>query len=109
MNDKWKWLFTGISYILVAVLTSVLTITMILVFNVFPSYKAVDNSKLAYLEQLILERYIGGADQEVIEDAAAKAMFEALGDEWSYYIPKDRFEVISIQFHDKFRLIKIYF
>ena len=97
MDNKWKWLFTGISYILVAVLTSVLTITMILVFNVFPSYKAVDNSKLAYLEQLILERYIGGANQEVIEDAAAKAMIEALGDEWSYYIPKDRFEAYEQQ------------
>lgn len=97
MDNKWKWLFTGISYILVAVLTSVLTITLILVFDVFPKFEKVQSSKLTYLEQLILERYIGGADQKVIEDAAAQAMIEAMGDEWSYYIPKDRYEAYEQQ------------
>jgi carboxyl-terminal processing protease len=44
-------------------------------------------SKLAQLEELIHERYIDDVRTEAIEDAAAHAMVENLGDRWSYYIP----------------------
>lgn len=89
-NNKWKWLISGVSYVLVAVLASVLTVVMILCFDVVPALSSEDN-KLAYLEKLILERFIGEKDQTAMEDAAAKAMIEALGDEWSYYIAKDAY------------------
>lgn len=44
-------------------------------------------SKLADMEELILTSFAGDADQTEIEDAAAYAMVEAMGDRWSYYIP----------------------
>ena len=49
-------------------------------------------SKLDELEQLILDRFIGDADKTAMEDAAAEAMVNSLGDRWSYYIPADQFE-----------------
>ena len=68
-----------ISYILVAALASALTLAM--------TYDP-DNrpSKLDQLEQLLLERFIGEKDQTAMEDAAAKAMVESLGDRWSHYM-----------------------
>ena len=44
-------------------------------------------SKLDTLQDLLAEKYIGEADQTAMEDAAANAMVEAMGDRWSYYIP----------------------
>ena len=44
------------------------------------------NSKLERLADVIDRRFIGEAEKTAIEDAAADAMVEALGDRWSYYI-----------------------
>lgn len=49
-------------------------------------------SKLNQLESLIEECFIGEADQTAMEDAAAYAMVDALGDRWSYYIPADQYQ-----------------
>ena len=77
------------SYIVVAVLSSILTLA------VFPEPAAAPTapgiSKLDQLEQLILEKFIGEADKTEMEDAAAHAMVAALGDRWSYYIPADEY------------------
>lgn len=81
MKKVWK---AG-SYILVAVLAAILTLTVTSLTSNGPS-------KLDELEQLLLERFIGEADQTEMEDAAAKAMVEALGDRWSYYIPADSYD-----------------
>lgn len=43
-------------------------------------------TKLEQLQDLIEERFIGEADATAMEDAAAEAMVDSLGDEWSYYI-----------------------
>ena len=43
-------------------------------------------SKLTELADLIEERFIEDADRTSMEDAAADAMVNSLGDEWSYYI-----------------------
>lgn len=51
----------------------------------YPGYAY--GSKLEQLESLILERFIGDADQTAMEDAAAAAMVKSLNDRWSYYIP----------------------
>lgn len=48
-------------------------------------------TKLEQLEALILDRFIGDADPEKMEDAAADAMVKALGDRWSYYIPASEY------------------
>ena len=70
------------SYLVVAVLSSMLTLTI-----GFQSAESPKVSKLEQLEQLILERFIGEEDKIAMEDAAAEAMVAALGDRWSYYIP----------------------
>ena len=69
-----------LSYILVAAAASVWT--LLLTAPEKPEY-----SKLAQLEELIQEKYIDEVHTEAIEDAAAAAMVENLGDRWSYYIP----------------------
>ena len=73
------------SYILVAVLATMATLTMVhLEVGLKPT-------KLDQLEALIEERFIGEADPEVLEDAAAAAMVQATGDRWSYYISADEY------------------
>lgn len=82
---KEKLLHFG-SYVLVAVLSTVLTLTMVhLEVGLKPT-------KLDQLEGLIEEKFIGEADQEKLEDAAATAMVKATGDRWSYYIPASEYE-----------------
>ena len=74
------------SYLVVAVLASLLTLAV----SQEPA-AAPRQSKLDQLEQLILEKFIGEADQKKMEDAAAEAMIASLGDRWSYYIPADEY------------------
>ena len=73
---KKKLLIFG-SYVLVAALA---TFTTLATVGMNPP------SKLDRLEALIEERYIGEADTQEMEDAAAAAMVKATGDRWSYYI-----------------------
>lgn len=79
------------SYVLVAVLSTVLTLTMVhLEVGLKPT-------KLDQLEGLIEEKFIGEADQEKLADAAATAMVKATGDRWSYYIPASEYETYREQ------------
>lgn len=74
------------SYALVALLSCLMTMAAI-------RFLLGQNSmKLTQIENLILERYIGGADQTALEDAAAEAMVAATGDRWSYYIPASEYQ-----------------
>lgn len=68
-----------LSYLLVAALSSGATLGYV--------YTQAESSKLWDLETLILTRFAGDADQTTVEDAAAYAMVDAIGDRWSYYIP----------------------
>lgn len=74
-----------LSYVLVIALSVALTL-----FFVGGDEK--EPSKLDQLESLITERFIGEVDQTAMEDAAADAMIESLGDRWSYYIPADEYQ-----------------
>ena len=65
------------SYVLVAMLATVITLALV---GENPP------SKLDRLEALIENRFIGEADSQTLEDAAAAAMVKATGDRWSYYI-----------------------
>ena len=67
---KKKLLIFG-SYVLVAALATMITLTMA---GMNPP------SKLDRLETLIEERFIGEADTEAVEDAAAAAIVKATGD-----------------------------
>lgn len=75
-----KTILLLLSYLLVAVLASMTTMVVEEVTHVEPY------SKLDQLEELILTRFIGEADEEMLENAAAEGMIEALDDRWSYYM-----------------------
>lgn len=72
------------SHVLVAAVAVILTLTLSQEANLA-------SNKLAQLENLLLTRFVDGADQKELEDAAAHAMVAALGDTWSYYIPADEY------------------
>lgn len=80
-----KKILLSLSYLLTAVFASILTLTLY-------SHTVPRPGKLAELEQLILQRFIGQSDQTLMEDAAADAMVRSLGDRWSYYIPASQYE-----------------
>ena len=82
---KKKLLFFG-SYVLVAMLATVVTLTMV---YFTPGMKV---TKLEQLEQLIEEKFVGEADMTALSDAAAIAMLDATGDRWSYYVPASEYE-----------------
>lgn len=80
MKNKLLWF---LSYVVVAMLATAITLQMTV---------KTGTGKLDRLENLIQERYIGEADGEAMEDAAAAAMVKATGDRWSYYIPASQYE-----------------
>ena len=76
-----------LTHLLVAVAASVLTLALFL-----PQQGPVPgNTKLQQLQALIEERFIGEADKTKMENAAANAMIQSLGDRWSYYISAEEF------------------
>ena len=58
--------------------------------------------KLDELMALCEERYIGEADRTAMEDAAAAAIIEALGDRWSYYIPASSYQDYTEQMNNSY-------
>ena len=85
--QKMKKIWKICSYILVAVLASVVTLAAGAAMS--PTEKT---PKLEQLADLIEERFIGEYDRTAMEDAAAEAMVDSLGDEWSYYIPASEYQ-----------------
>lgn len=78
MEKRRQWIkicLHTMSYVLVAAVASFITIMLL-----------GGNTKLAQLEQVIVSCFVGEVDQTAMEDAAADAMVNALGDRWSYYI-----------------------
>ena len=74
------------SYVLVAVLATLATLTVVhLEIGLKPD-------KLDELEELIEERFIGEAEPADLEDAAADAMVKATGDRWSYYLSAEEYK-----------------
>lgn len=81
-----KYIIPALSHLLVAVLATVATLAVTFGLDAYAP------SKLNQLENLIEDCFIGEADPTAIEDAAAVAMVDALGDRWSYYIPASQLE-----------------
>lgn len=94
-NKLWKILATVFTYVLVAAVA--VGITFVVTVQHFS-----DISKLEQLESIILERFIGDADQTAMEDAAAAAMITALGDRWSYYIPASEYKAYQEQMENAY-------
>ncbi len=91
-----KKLTRFLSYVLVAVLASVLTLATT------DAGETVSQSKLDQLSALIQERFIGEVDVTAMEDAAADAMVEALGDRWSYYIAAEDYQSYREQMENSY-------
>lgn len=70
-----------LSYVLVAAVAVGLTLT-VTVFN---------QGKLTTLAAIIDRYFVEDYDKEAVEDAAASAMVDALGNRWSYYIPASEY------------------
>jgi len=73
---KRVWQF--LSYVLVAVAACCVTVFWIGQADVYP--------KLTELGSVIDHYFVDPVDQKAVENAAASAMVEALGDRWSYYM-----------------------
>ena len=83
------------SYLVVAVLSSIMTLAM-------TQARTEPPSKLDALEDLIGEKFIGECDITAMEDAAAAAMIKATGDRWSYYIPADQYAAYEEQMSNSY-------
>ena len=88
-----KTILLTLSHLLVAILAAVLALRLT---------PGAETTKLDQLETLILERFIGEADRIAIEDAAADAMVNALGDRWSYYIPASEYTAYMEQMENAY-------
>lgn len=95
-NVKWNKI---LSYALVALLSAILTVSVMLGVYLFNRN---DRSKLTVLEELIDQCFIGEVDKTAMEDAAASAMIAALGDRWSYYIPADQYAAYMEQMNNTY-------
>lgn len=83
-EGKWKKrLMRTVAYLLVAALSSVLT----LILYAWSGNASGGSTKLRELEKILNAMYIGQIDQTEMEDMAAAGMVAGIGDRWSYYIP----------------------
>lgn len=94
-----KIVLRTLSYLLVAALAACFTLWAFLPRS---SYVPVGSTKLEQLENLLLEKFVGGTDQTVLEDAAANAMIAALGDRWSYYISAEDYAAYKEQMNNAY-------
>ena len=83
-----KKVLTFLSYVLVAAAATVITLALMPA----PSSTAAEVSgKLEELAKVIDTYFIEEPDTAAMEDAAAEAMIEALGDRWSYYMNAEEY------------------
>lgn len=85
-----------LSYVLVAILSSVVTMTL------FGGTATQTNSKLDDITQIIETYFIGDVDRTAMEDAAATAMIGSLGDKWSYYMSAPQYAHYLEQMHNAY-------
>lgn len=88
---------TALSYILVAALAAV--ITLALTTGTSGGFIPDGDSKLEQLMSVLKEYYIDIDDVDLgdLEDAAADAMVNALGDRWSYYFSAEEYAALEEQ------------
>ncbi len=86
-KDRKKKLLQFCSYVIVAALSSALTL-----FILVPAQG--EPGKLQELKNLIGNRFIDQADETYMDDMAAAAMVAATGDPWSYYVPAAELQTV---------------
>ena len=81
-----KKVITVLSYVLVALLSCAVTL------GVTVAEEKQEQSKLQELQALIDRVFIGEVDDVLLQDEAAEAMIQALGDRWSYYMTQQEYK-----------------
>lgn len=81
-----KTIIKILSYVLVAIVASGTTVFC------FLSAQRKNSTKLQEVQRVIDGYFIGDVDQVKLEDAAASAMIDALGDRWSYYMSAEQYK-----------------
>lgn len=77
-----------LSYLAVALVSCVITLGAVAyVVSTGDNY-----TKLEQLADLISDRFIGEEDRTAMENAAADAMIQSLGDRWSYYMSAEEYQ-----------------
>ena len=74
------------------IIVYILLVVMIIVNVTLITRDLGPDSKLEQMEDLIQNKFIEDTDSVALEDAAAYAMVDAMGDRWSYYIPAADYE-----------------
>lgn len=95
-----KELSAALSYILVAAVAVVITLGLVSCSQTGPLVSLPEGTgKLEYLKALLEAYYIDIDDVDMgkVEDAAAGAMVDALGDRWSYYVSAEEFAAVKEQ------------
>ena len=96
MKNKWiKGLLQSLSYVLVAALSSCITLAFFA-----PQRSGID--KLSYLQTLITQCFIGEVSDTQLLDGAAAGMVSATGDRWSYYIPASQYSAHMEQMNNRY-------
>lgn len=85
-----------LSYLLVAVLASVTTMA------VFVGVPSGSYNKLEDLANLIEAYFIEETDRTAMEDAAAAAMVDSLGDKWSHYMSAENYLIYREQMNNAY-------
>ena len=85
-----------LSYLLVAVLASVTTMA------VFVDVPSGNYNKLEDLGNLIEAYFIEETDRTAMEDAAAAAMVDSLGDKWSHYMSAENYLIYREQMNNAY-------
>lgn len=81
-----KTILTILSYVLVAAVAASTALLCVVLTQ------KQNTGKLEQVENLLLECYIGETDKKAMEDAAASAMVNAIGDRWSYYMTAEQYQ-----------------
>ena len=68
------------------------TVTFLLCQLLMRRTKLPYEGKLREIQACVDRYFIGNADAKAISDGAASGMIQGLGDEWSYYIPKEEYQ-----------------
>jgi carboxyl-terminal processing protease len=100
MEKKNKVLTKALSYVLVVVITVAVTLGLAACTIYGPTVTLPQGySKLDYLKALLEAYYIDIDDVDMgkVEDAAASAMVDALGDRWSYYVSAEEYAALKEQ------------
>ena len=82
--------FSALTLAICCVAASLLTLTAARLL--LPSGGTALERKIASVESVIKSGYIGETDWQAVEDGAAAAMVQSLGDRWSYYMTAESYE-----------------